>query len=181
MADWPTFTLPARPSITPFHDESLGVPIAAIASSSPASAAWVTAQTGLYVPFVIAEPVLCKKLFWYNGATASGNVCVAVYTDDGKRLVTTGSTAQATINVIQEVDVTDTLIPAGRNWMALAGGATTLTFFSIAPTLAMLRALGCYTQATLGTSPALPDPAVWVSPATAEKIPIFGLLNGPVP
>lgn len=181
MADWPQFNVPVRPAITPFHGESLGTFLGAVASAAPASAAWVTAQTGLYVPFVISEPVYAKKLFWYNGATASGNVCVAVYSDDGKRLVTTGSTAQAGTSVVQEVDVTDTLIPAGRNWIALAGGATTLTFFSVSPTLAMLRAAGCYTQATLGTSPALPDPAVWVSPATAEHIPIFGILSGPVP
>jgi hypothetical protein len=168
-------------AITPWSEESIGTMLAAIASIAPASGAWVTAQTGLYVPFTIEASFTAKKMFWYNGATASGNIDVAIYNDSGARQVSQGSTAQSGINAIQEVDIGDTVLAPGRYWMAIAGGATSLTFFAVLPTLAMLRALGCYTQAALGTSPALPSTATWVSPATAERIPVFGILGGPVP
>lgn len=80
-------------------------------------------------PFVIGEAYLVRKVFWLNGGTATTDSAdVGVYDEAGTTLiVSAGSTAIAGANVVQEKDVTDTLIYPGRYWCAYVQGGTTAT------------------------------------------------------
>lgn len=153
--------------ITPWSYRSLGIDLAALGIGAPASAAWPTANQAMYVPFTIDETVTVKKMFWKNGATVSGNVDIGIYNEAGTRKVNMGSTAQATINATQIVDIADTSLAAGRYYMALVADNTTATFASVTAT----QRLGYLTQTTAF---ALPATATFATPATAV-IPYFGL------
>lgn len=88
---------------------------------------WPTANKAVFVPFRIAEPLLVTKLFAWNGATASGNLDIGIYDENGVRLVSTGSTPQSGTNALQVIDVTDTWIGPGRFYLALALDGTSGT------------------------------------------------------
>lgn len=88
-------------------------------------AGWPAANRAILIPFDISESYTVKKLGWINGATVSGNVDVGIYDTNLTRLVSAGSTAQGSISVVQEVDVTDTTLPPGSYYMAMAMDNTT--------------------------------------------------------
>lgn len=77
----------------------------------------------------LSDYYLVRKVWWCNGTTATTDSAdVAVYNEAGTtRLVAAGSTAIATANVVQEVDVTDTLLPPGRYWVVYNQNGTTAT------------------------------------------------------
>jgi hypothetical protein len=118
------------------------------------SAAWGTANLALFVPVPCNGPFKIKRVAWENGSTASGNVDMGVYTAEGKLVVSSGSTAQGTVNVQQVVDVTDTDIPPGLYYLALALSSATGTISGPAWTANVHRALGCYQMASAFPLPA---------------------------
>jgi len=72
-------------------------------------------------------------MWWANGATVSGNVEAGVYLDGGHKpgakLITTGSVAQATINVVQFGEITDTVLTPNLYWLYISCSTTSATFF----------------------------------------------------
>ncbi len=137
-----------------------------------ASAVWPTANSALFVPFCVRQPRLVQRLWWYNGATASGNVDCGIYSADGTLLVSAGSTAQGTINVLQSVDITDTLIGPGQFYMALVMDNITGTMFRATSNSGarIIRLLGTAMMAT-----AFPLPAVaTLASDTLAFMPVFG-------
>lgn len=158
--------------LTPHSVNSIGAQITGTWNTADASAVWPTAAKAIYVPFELAEPLTVVKGFWLNGATAAGNIDIGIYKEDGTKVVSMGNTAQGTVNIIQEVDITDTFLPApARYFMGLACSLGTATLFSIAPTAPICKAWGIYTQAT--ASP-LPSPATFALDATWAYVPLFG-------
>lgn len=150
----------------------LGVNLAAWAVAAPTSLAWQSANTALFFPIEIEESVTVVKLWWINGGVASGNVDIGIYDATTlARKVSIGSTAQGTISVIQEVDVADTVLAAGRYYIAIVLDNTTGTLLWTDPgTLSHGKALGV---AQMGAAFVLPDPAVLVVP-TFARIPVCG-------
>lgn len=120
----------------------------------PVSAAFPAANRAIYIPVYLAHPVTAVKLFSYNGATASGNIDVGVYNAAGARLISAGSTAQSGTSVLQEFDITDTLIPAGLNYIAVAMDNGTGTLFRNSPGVQWMRASGCAQEASAFPLPA---------------------------
>ena len=178
MSDFPVTGIPPLPTIHTWSYECLGVPLTGMALllSAQASAVYPTANLAIYLPFGLATIIKVTKLWWYNGATLSGNVDVGIYDSAGRRLISTGSTAQAgTASRIQAVDVTDTLIGPGDFYLAIAASATTVTLFRIALGNALFgKAFGILQQAT-----AFPLPATATFATTAQTfVPEFGLLHG---
>lgn len=110
------------------------------------SGAFPTANKVLYIPLRIPKPMIIQQLYTSNGATASGNVDIGVYSADGTKLVSSGSVAQSGINQKQLFNVTDTLIGRGVFYMGLTLSNTTGTFFRNAGSLALLQALGLLTE-----------------------------------
>lgn len=168
---------PTEPLVTihPYTLESLGpIPgiLAGLAFRSTASAAYPTASLAIFVPFVLAKPILVKKLWCYNGTAVSGNVDVGIYDEQGTRLCSSGSTAQAGTSTLQEFNITDTVIGPGLFYLAIALDNTTGTLFrGTVTTVALLKQLGMFQQASAF---ALPATATFATVAN-DYIPVFGL------
>jgi hypothetical protein len=126
--------------------------------------------------FEIAEPFLIRKVFWYNGGTATTDSAdVGVYNEAGTVLiVSAGSTAISGANQIQEKDCTDTLLQAGRYWCAYVQGGTTATPYSTTMGVLDLRCSGCAQMAGSGSTLG----ATFTPAAIASAyMPSFGIAN----
>lgn len=166
---------PAEVTINSWSYQSLGTPLFATNSTSPAAAAWLAAGLVIYVPFAVPEAVTVTKLFYGIGA-AAGNVDMGIYDEAGVLIVSKGSTVAAGANVLHLLDVTDTALARGRYYCALvADTVTTLTIFRTAPVAGIAQSLGLLEQAGV-TLPL----STGASPATFAKftrasVPLVGL------
>jgi hypothetical protein len=151
--------------------------IAATGGSAWLSTVWPTANKAFYLPFVTSQPLTITKLFWYDGATLSGNVDCGVYDRFGNLLVSTGSTAQSdgTVNTLRVIDTADTLIQPGAYYLALVKDDTTGTIFtSVALVARHMILMGVLSQTSAFV---LPATATMARDTAATFLPVFGLLN----
>lgn len=171
MADFPKVEPVQTVQVSCLSVNSIGTELAAIASVAAVSAAIPAANRVIFVPFVNPEPALIKKVWWHNGATVAGSVDCGVYDENGVQLIQAGSIVQATINVLQEVDVADTYIGRGRFYLAIAASNATATFFRVTPSVQLCKVLGM--AENFG---GVPLAATYVLAAnTAAFIPICGI------
>ena len=174
-----TFLLQPPRVITPWSLESIGAKLYGMGAGNMTgvgSTAYPSANLAIYIPFTIAKPIVVVKLFSYNGATVSGNIDMGIYTADGTRLVSIGSTAQATTSNVQEFDISDTLLNAGLYYLAVAKNDTTGTLFAVASgsAVAALATMGIAQQAS-----AFPLPATATfATASQDYTPLIGLTTG---
>jgi hypothetical protein len=112
-----------RPSIYTQSAESLGL----FFGAGTGVAAWVAINVALFVPVKLERPALVKRLFCANGNVVSGNIDMGIYTVDGARIVSIGSTPQAGTTALQFFNITDTLLMPGQYFMAVALDNTTGT------------------------------------------------------
>ena len=104
-------------------------------TSQMASGSYAATDAAFYHPVVVPVTCVVRRMWWANGSTvsASYNIDVGIYADagrkPGRRLVSTGSTAQGTASVVQFVDVTDTVLPPGLYWLGMACSSSVATFF----------------------------------------------------
>lgn len=170
MSDFPGPSWPPLNVITPWHEDSMGhLPWAAWSGTltSTASAAFVDELIYFY-PFVIRQSALAVKMGYIVGATAAGSVDLGIYDSQGNLIVSTGLTAQGTINVLQEIDITDTLLNPGNYYMAIKCTDGTGTGFSTAPAdERILSHVPIYTEAG-GAGAALPTTATMISSTQAS-------------
>jgi hypothetical protein len=138
--------------------------------AAPASTAFPASNDALFVPFALKQTVLIKRLYALNGASVSGNIDVGIYSDDGAKITSAGSTAQAGTNVPQFFDITDVVIGPGRYYLAVAMDNTTGTLFRTNLSVARCQALGMAKQATAF---ALPASATFAT-VTATYLPLIG-------
>lgn len=158
--------------ISTFGPSSLGIELAGLASSAPATDTWPVADRSIYVPFVVESTFVAVKLWFCVGGTASGDYKMAIYRDDFVRLaVTTAATATAA-NTVEEQDITDTVLQPGRYYLGLTNNGTTGTVIRTEPSVEFQKALGVCAQAS-----SLPDPMVPVVVATNDYIPYMGLAS----
>lgn len=166
--------MPPFPTIVPASLESLGPTVGLLNSYS--SAVWPSANLAIFIPFRLAVPQIATRLFWSNGGTVSGNVDAGLYSEDGTRLISTGSTAQAGVSAIQTVDITDTLLGLGSFYLALAVDNVTATIARLVfSTAAANKVLGLAEQAAAF---ALPANATFATVGQAY-IPLVGVLFAP--
>lgn len=102
------------------------------AGASPASATWESGNRAVFVPIFVPTVCIAKRVWWANGATATGSATieVGIYANAGYKPVTklvSGSATQATASVLQFVDVTDTILTPGLWWLAITASTTTNT------------------------------------------------------
>lgn len=150
---------------------NFGVAVGTITGgAAPSSSIFPAINDAVLVPFETTQTHLIKRLFVINGATASGNIDVGIYSDSGARIVSSGSTVQAGTNAPQFFDNTDFLLAPGRYYWAVAMDTIGGTVFRISATAARLQALG---MARMGTAFSLPA-TVTFSAATALFLPCVG-------
>jgi hypothetical protein len=155
-------------------------------SATSASSAYPSANRAYYYPLIISQPCVAFRFFWLNGATVSGtnSVQVGLYRDNdagddgpGTSIVLGTATTQATINVCQFDNITDTAISAGRIWLAIWCNNTTSTFFRHAPSGSLARITSGYAQDSLTTG--LPSTATPVSVAPYIAVCGFTTISAP--
>jgi hypothetical protein len=84
------------------------------------------ANTAIFIPFHLPFPYPVKRLFWVNGTAVSGNVDIGLYSGEGKRLYSAGSTAQAGTSATQFVTPSPAFIlPSDVYYMGFVADNTT--------------------------------------------------------
>lgn len=158
-------------SLDPIH--SLGEEMQSWLNTPPTSAVWLTTNLAILIPFYFAKGGIATKLWTLNGAAASGNVDIGLYDANYVRMVSKGSTAQAGTNVVQEFDITDTVIrPSTMVFLGVAMDNITGTMFRNNLTVTdQARTLGMYQMASAFP---LPDPFVPAAPGNV-KVPVCGI------
>lgn len=155
----------------------LGVTIGAVSGGiSPASAAFPASNDAIFIPFTSDQAVTIKRLYTINGSTASGNIDVGVYTQDGAKIVSSGSIAQAGTSAPQFFDVTDFILGPGLYFWAVAMNNTTGTLFRSSLAVRYSQAIGIRKQATAF---ALPASATFAT-VTAAYLPFIGAETGEI-
>lgn len=144
-----------------------GVGVESIAGSGDAPPASTTFSQNVsrYYPLYVDRSLVAQKLWWLNGATVNGNVDIGIYNSSsfvpGAKIITTGSTAQAGTNVIQEVDITDTFLKGpALYFIGLATDSATATFFAGALAASVGRAAGVMQQLASFPLPSTATPVV---------------------
>jgi len=104
-----------------------------IAASAPVSAT-LGAGVAWYYPIILPNSCTVRRVWWANGASATGTNYVGIYADDGDAkpgaLLISASAAASGTNAIQFADVTDTIIGPGRYWLALSNPSGSSVFRS---------------------------------------------------
>ena len=163
MAGFPVYRMPIPPVLTPAHMQatSFNFSVSSSRFAAAASSAWTTANSARIFPFTLTDWATAYQLLFYVGATSSGNIDVGIYDEQNHRIVSAGSTAMsATTNTVQELNITDTVLPPGNYLLAGACDNTTGTVFrSNLVDEASLASSRTYIQTGL-TAAALPEPLV---------------------
>lgn len=123
-------------------------------ASAPTSGTFPAANRAIYVPFRNTRQVTIRQLFSYNGAAAADNIDVGIYTENGRRLVSSGAVAQAGTNALQLYDVTDFVLGPGLFYFAVSMSGTTGTLFRIGPSVSLTRIIGLVQEAAAHPLPA---------------------------
>lgn len=170
-----------KTQLSPLSTESLGEELAALAAAAPTGAAYPTANKGIFIPFAINETIIVTGMWWYQGAAATDNIDLGIYSQLGAKLGSTGATAAGTVSVINQAPLANqalTLTP-GRYYMAVSCAGTTIALFrSLSGSIETQRTLGIMQM--LAAHP-LPSAATLVKVATTDYIPIIGLTTQAIP
>jgi hypothetical protein len=143
-----------RSSIGVHSRESIGIQLKVHGGASLNSTAFV-ANVCYYVPFTLVANFNWKTVYWINGATITANVDAGVYTLGGAKVATTGSTAQAGANALQQVNLgTPILLSPGQYYLAVAGSAATGALLMGATSARLNRAFGMLQQTATFPLPA---------------------------
>ena len=168
---WPALALPLVTMHT-HSPQAIGTELATAAGklSTAASAVYPTANLALFIPFWLGTSHTAVQLFCWNGATVSGNIDVGIYAADGTKLVSSGSTAQAGVNVLQAFDIADTVLGPGNYYLAVAMDNTTGTLFRLNIANRTVSGFGCLQQASAFALPAVATFAAY----TTSYQPVIG-------
>jgi hypothetical protein len=137
-----------------------------------ASGSWPNANRATYVGFEVLDTLILTQFYVLNGAgAAAGNVDMAVYTADGRRLISAGSTAQSnpSANTFQIFDVTDTELAPGMYFLGICFSSASATVFRTTGASQIIE--GIQEQATAFP---LPDPATFSSTISNAILPVCG-------
>lgn len=117
--------------------------------ASPTSGTWGTANRAVYIPLTLRRPFTLASMAVYNGATATGNIDLGIYTEDGVLIWSSGSTAQSGTNAYQVVTPGSPVkLPPGRYYIAMACSSTSATILGRAFLQHTGRAVGAGIQAS---------------------------------
>lgn len=180
MADFPVELLPSPVVLTPWSPECYGFAIANMSTGSTLDAAtsitWPTNNLAFYYPFRVHSICTAYQLLFFVGATSSGDIDVAIYDAQKNRIVSAGTTAMsATVNTVQEINITDTVLYPGEYLLGVACSTTAGTVFGSA-VFSDERAFAAFPVYEQATALPLPDPAVPVlATGTTINVMVCGI------
>lgn len=173
MSDFPQSNAPTNLFVNVLTMEGPGFELRAVSNQGqPGTITWV-ANYAVYMPFVIRDPYPVNRVFWVNGSTiTTSNADFGIYTPDGTRIYSTGSTALSGVSVPQFVSPgTPFILAPGRYYFAYVCDNTTSRSVGWTPTVARQRTAGLLSQAT-----ALPLPATATFAAPSQAVvPFIGV------
>jgi hypothetical protein len=151
------------------------VSLANMAASAAISSAWGTNNKAVLVPVTIASTHTYVKAAWLNGATATGNVDVGIYTISGTtatRIVASTAEAQTGTSVCQVAAAfTTTTLEPGLYYLAMSCSSTSATCWRLSGVAAgAWRPGGVYQMTTAHPLPSSGTVATY----TNTFLPIFG-------
>lgn len=71
------------------------------------------------VQFALPVEATATKMLFHHGTSVSNNIDLGIYDEALNLLVSTGSQARTGAGTMEEFDITDTVLPAGRYYMAM--------------------------------------------------------------
>src|SRR4029077_742570 len=144
---------------------------------STLTSAWPVLDTAVYESFTLEMDVIFYQVLVGNGATLNDNFDIGIYDLSGKKVFSSGSTAQAGASGAQAVDITDVLVPAGQYDAAMSTHSSTATYRCTAIATRLARVGGCRQQATAFALPATQTPVTFT---LATFVPWIGFSIRPV-
>jgi hypothetical protein len=155
----------ARFTIWPGSRFAIGSELVGVAST-PATAAYPTANLLTAYPFYLPVQATATKLWVHNGTTVTGSttIVLGIY-DAAYALLVSDSFTQAGTSVVQARDITDTLLQPGTYYMAMVvSNNTSHTFRYQHGDEDRARAAGVWTEARgSATLASTATPAIAVS------------------
>lgn len=123
MSDYPSYN--ALPLFVSTWSRWGGLEVCTQGGQALVSITWPSANLAKYVPVAIPWPYLVKRVFWINGSSVtSTNMDFGIYTAEGTKIYSTGSTAASGTSATQYVTpATDILLTPGRYYFALASSS----------------------------------------------------------
>lgn len=97
-------------------------------SATSSDAAWPSANLAIFCPLTLFSETLITNFGVVNGGTVSGNIDVGIYSKDGVRLCSSGSTAQGSTFSWQVLNTADVQLGTGLFYIAMAVDNTTSVF-----------------------------------------------------
>jgi hypothetical protein len=177
MPDFPVSDLPPPPVLTSLNPESMGPAVRALGHAlGTATSATVTIDTIFSYPFRMHTRATARQLLVWIGATSNGDLDVGIYDSQGNRIVSAGSTAMsATVNTVQEFNITDTVLAPGDYFLAVAFSGATATAFRVSAVDEFFLAFMPVYEQAVGTIvlPATMTPAL--STATTLSVWVIGI------
>lgn len=173
MSNLPNSTFPAPPIISTFSPEALGPQLLlnGISGVPGSNSLWPTANKAIFIPFVLRFPITVVRL-WTNNATAVTDTRdIGIYSEDGTKIVSTGSTAGSGTSTLQVYSVTATTIGPGRFYLALANSGSASRFFATGVSAVRAKTLGVYEMTSAFP---LPATATFATISSAYQ-PMIGL------
>lgn len=182
--------------ITPFSFNSPAAAVlAAAAGAAPTSGTVVgTAADGIFIPFILTRTFFLRQFWWYNGATAAGNIDMGVYrvadfvdnADLGLAApvgqASTGAVAQSGVNSLQfavvsaSAGVLNTIpLQPGKYWMAISFSNAAATLMRTVPTDQVLASIPALEQVTVHP---LPATIASFTGLRATCVPVIGIGEG---
>lgn len=117
-----TYTSQITPWPPPYI--SLFPPHATLQANGMVGTNWTNANEAKYVPFSIEQPVVVRKMVLQFTSVAASNYDIGIYTVDGTRVVSLGSTAVPGSTGVVEADIADTMLTPGSYCYALVISST---------------------------------------------------------
>lgn len=167
-------------NVSPASACSLGVELAALNNTAPATGTWPSANRMIFIPFRLRMPMLVTRVGWMNGTVTASNAKIMVYTGGGT-LLNSGQagTAKSGNSAAQDIDVTDFVVPAGLNYLAPVADGTGSWFRWATSDVSTMKAMGIAQQASAYASPPNPFtlaaaasnyiPVCWISGSTIDN------------
>lgn len=130
MGIWPPLpSMPLMPIISSFGRCMGGVPLGATSSPAPGNSSNPFTQFGFVVPLYLSEPYVVDKVWWYNGTASSGSIEFAIYDEDMRQVMTTGSVTVSGSAVLQESNITNLTLDRGVWYVVINYNGTLVTYF----------------------------------------------------
>ena len=141
---------------------------------TPASSAWQTVDTMLYLPLWLPFPYVVRRLFWVNGSSANGNWAIGLLNQEGVRIYGSAATAASGASQPQYVATSSPILLApGRYYLALthSSAAANHAWSGNNFNNPRMKMAGILQEASQSTVPATWTPVT----ASSSLIPLAGI------